>query len=135
MSTYRAITRNVMMSPRKARLVADLIRGKGVVRAFEILAFTEKRAASALRKTLKSAVANAGAAADHDLMVVSKAIVNEGPRLKRMFPRPRGMATPIARPMCHIHLEVSEVAQAAAPAPEAPAVKPAKKSKGGRHGS
>ena len=104
---YRAIHRNARISPRKTRLVADLIRGKSVPRAIEILAFSDKRAASLMIKVLKSAVANAGQDVDSDRLVVSTVLVNEGPRLKRIFPRPRGVATPIARPMCHIQVEVA----------------------------
>ena len=107
------------MSPRKARLVADMIRGKSVPKALEILAFTDKRAASFMIKTLKSAVANAGRdeGVDTDRLAVSAAMVNEGPRLKgRFLPRPRGMATPITPPSCHIHLEVSEPVQPSAAA-------------------
>ena len=112
--TYHAIHRNIPMSPRKARLVADMIRGKQVGKALEILDFTGKRAAGFMIKVLKSAVANAESheGVDSDRLVVSHATVNEGPRLKRIFPRPRGVATPIARPMCHIRLEVSEAAEA-----------------------
>ena len=112
-AAYRAIHRNIPMSPRKARLVADMIRGKRAEQALEILAFTEKRAAAFLTKVLKSAIGNAvdrNKGIDTDRLVVTHATVNEGPRLKRIYPRPRGVATPIARPMCHIHLEVSETA-------------------------
>ena len=115
---YHAIHRNIPMSPRKARLVADMIRGKPVGQAIEILAFTQKRAAGFMTKVLKSAVGNAvdrnkgNAGFDPDRLVIGHATVNEGPRLKRIYPRPRGVATPIARPMCHIRLEVSEAPEA-----------------------
>lgn len=118
-----AIHRNARVSPRKTRLVADLIRGKSVPRAMQVLAFSDKRAASIMIKVLKSAVANAGQDADADRLVVSAVLVNEGPRLKRIYPRPRGVATPIARPMCHIRVEVAESAgageSAGMPAPSA----------------
>ena len=115
-TAYHAIHRNIPMSPRKARLVADMIRGKPVGKALEILAFTEKRAAAFMTKVLKSAVANAESreGVDSDRLFVSHATVNEGPRLKRIYPRPRGVATPIARPMCHIRLEVSEASASVA---------------------
>ena len=116
-TTFRAISRNVKMSPRKVRLVADMIRGKSVPKALEILAFTDKRAAYFVNKALRSAVANASRdeAVDPDRLVVSTAMVNEGPRFKgRFLPRPRGVATPITPPTCHIHLEVSESAEAGA---------------------
>ena len=117
-ATFRAISRNVKMSPRKVRLVVDMIRGKSVPKALETLAFTDKRAAYFVNKALRSAVANASRdeAVDPDRLVVSAAMVNEGPRFKgRFLPRPRGMATPITPPTCHIHLEVSEPARAETP--------------------
>ena len=124
---YRAMHRNAMISPRKTRLVADMIRGKRVPEATQILAFTDKRAAAFLRKVLASATANAGQAdVDAERLVVSAVLINEGPRLKRMFPRPRGTATPINRPMCHIFVELREteaqvpVGSAVPPAPSAP---------------
>ncbi len=121
-TVHRAIHRNAMISPRKTRLVADMIRGKSVPRAMEILSFSDKRAATFLIKVLKSAVANAGDA-DAARLVVSTVFVNEGPRLKRIFPRPRGVATPISRPMCHIQVEVAEAIPEQGPlaAPEAAA--------------
>ena len=83
------------ISPQKARLVVDLIRGKSVSDALNILAFTKKRVTHDLEKILRSAVANAEQKAEHlgvDDLVVSRAFVNEGPRQKRVRPAPMGRA-------------------------------------------
>ena len=91
----RAIARYVSMSPRKMRLVIDLIRGRGVNEAYSILKFSKKAATEPIEKTLRSAVANAQQKADAagdfldlDEMVVREAYVNEGPTMKRFRPRP-----------------------------------------------
>jgi large subunit ribosomal protein L22 len=100
----RAIARNVGMSPRKMRMVLDLIRGRGVNEAYSILKFSKKAATRPIEKTLRSAVANATQAADAtgqfvdvDELVVREAYANEGPRLKRFSPRAMGRATPIIK--------------------------------------
>ncbi|HET7464904.1 MAG TPA: 50S ribosomal protein L22 [Longimicrobium sp.] len=100
----RAIARNVGMSPRKMRMVLDLIRGRGVNEAYSILKFSKKAATRPIEKTLRSAVANATQAADQqgafvdvDELVVREAYANEGPRLKRFSPRAMGRATPIIK--------------------------------------
>jgi len=100
----RAIARNVGMSPRKMRMVLDLIRGRGVNEAYAILKFSKKAATRPIEKTLRSAVANATQAADQqgafvdvDELVVREAYANEGPRLKRFSPRAMGRATPIIK--------------------------------------
>ena len=100
----RAIARNVGMSPRKMRMVLDLIRGRGVNEAYSILKFSKKAATRPIEKTLRSAVANAtqaadgqGAFVDVDELVVREAYANEGPRLKRFSPRAMGRATPIIK--------------------------------------
>jgi large subunit ribosomal protein L22 len=83
------------ISPQKARLVVDLIRGKSVSEAFSILNFTKKRVTHDLEKILRSAVANAEQKAENldvDDLVVSRAFVNEGPRQKRVRPAPMGRA-------------------------------------------
>jgi large subunit ribosomal protein L22 len=100
----RAIARKVGMSPRKMRMVLDLIRGRGVNEAYAILKFSKKAATRPIEKTLRSAVANATQAADQggtfvdvDELVVKEAYANEGPRLKRFSPRAMGRATPIIK--------------------------------------
>jgi large subunit ribosomal protein L22 len=83
------------ISPQKARLVVDLIRGKSVSEAFNILNFTKKRVTHDVEKILRSAVSNAEQKAEHldvDDLVVSRAFVNEGPRQKRVRPAPMGRA-------------------------------------------
>ena len=100
----RAVARNVGMSPRKMRLVLDLIRGRGVNEAYSILKFSKKAASRPIEKTLRSAVANAqqkadagGSFLDTDELVVREAFVDEGTRLKRFSPRAMGRATPIIK--------------------------------------
>ena len=97
----RAIARSVGMSPRKVRLVVDLIRGRGVNEAYSILKFSKKIATRPIEKTLRSAVANAqqkadaeGAFLDTDELVVREVFVNEGPRLKRFRAAAMGRAAP-----------------------------------------
>ena len=105
----KAIARYVRVSPRKARIVVDLIRGKSVVRAREILAFTNRGIAETVEKTLNSAVANA----EHnnhlrgDNLVVKAAYVDEGPTLKRIRPRAKGSASRINKRTCHITIVVA----------------------------
>ena len=105
----RAISRYNRQSPRKMRLVIDLIRGKGVGEAYALLQFSKKKAAEQIDKTLRSAVANALAKADHagasvdvDELRVKEAYVNEGPRLKRWRAAAMGRAAPIRHPTSHI---------------------------------
>ncbi len=109
----RAIARGVGMSPRKMRLVLDLIRGRGVNEAYAILKFSKKGATRPIEKTLRSAVANAtqkadaqGSYLDADELVVREAYVNEGPRLKRFSPRAMGRATPIIKRTSHVTIIV-----------------------------
>jgi len=85
----------VRVSPQKARLVVDLIRGKSVSEAFSILTFTKKRITRDIEKVLRSAVSNAEEKAEHldvDELVVSAVYVNDGPRQKRIRPAPMGRA-------------------------------------------
>ena len=97
----QAIAKSVGMSPRKVRLVADLIRGRNVNDAYSILKFSKKAASRPIEKTLRSAVANAqqkadasGSFLDTDELVVSEAFVNEGPRLRRFRAAAMGRAAP-----------------------------------------
>ena len=98
------------LSPRKARLVADQIRGLPVERAEELLAFSRKRAASVIRKVLNSAIANAehNEGADIDELRVHRICVDQGPVHKRFRPRARGRATRILKPTSHITLTVAD---------------------------
>lgn len=112
----RAIAKYIQGSPQKARLVVDTIRGKRVPEALAILHFTKKRAAEAIEKTLRSAVANASYLAedrnvsvDVDELYVSKAMVDLGPTKfrRRRRPAPMGRAYSERRWRSHITIEVS----------------------------
>lgn len=111
-----AKTRNLKGSPRKARLVIDLIRGRNVSQALSILKFTDKRAADPIAKTLQSAIANAtyqaeqeNIAIDPDDLWVKTCFVDMGPHKnrRRMRPAPQGRAYREQRHYCHITIEVS----------------------------
>lgn len=99
------------IAPRKARLVADLIRGKTAEEAQAILNFTVKRAAKPISKLLKSAVANA----EHNFhlreqdLYISKITVDEGTKLKRWRPRARGQAYEIQKKTCHVNLVLDPI--------------------------
>ena len=82
------------ISPQKARLIADQVRGKDVESALEILTFSNKKAADLVKKVLESAIANAehNEGADIDDLNVSKIFVDEGPTMKRIMPRSKGRA-------------------------------------------
>src|SRR6478672_7899414 len=98
-------------SPQKVRLVVDLVRGRKVEEALQILHFTKKSCARDLEKLLRSALANAEnseAGADVDDLVVSKIYVNEGPREKRIQPAPMGRAFRIQKRKAHITVHVSD---------------------------
>ena len=106
----RAKLRFVRVSPRKARLVADLIRGKGSEEAMNILTFTKKAAAKILIKLLKSAIANATQkkTIDIDRLYVKKIAVDQGPTMKRFQPRAMGRATTIRKRSSHITIVMDE---------------------------
>ena len=113
----RAIQRTARQSPYKMRLVIDQVRGLNVNEAFALLKFSKKHAAKQIEKVLKSAVANAEQAArsaneplDVDALFITKAIVNEGPKLKRFMPAAMGRATPIRKRTSHIEIIVGEKA-------------------------
>jgi large subunit ribosomal protein L22 len=105
-----ATYKNMRVSPQKARLVVDLIRGKSVSQALSVLNFTKKRVTHDVEKILRSAIANAEQKAEHldvDDLVVSKAFVNEGPRQKRVRPAPMGRAYRYQRRTSSITLVVA----------------------------
>jgi large subunit ribosomal protein L22 len=108
----KAIARWVRMSPRKARLVTEHIRGRSVPEARTVLAFTPRAAAREIEKVLRSAIANAEA--NHDLdgdqLIVKAAYVDEGPVMKRWRARARGRAVRIHKPTCHITIVLTESA-------------------------
>jgi large subunit ribosomal protein L22 len=109
---WRSSYRYAPLSPRKARLVAELIAGRSVQDAMDILKFTRKRAAPMIDKVLKSAVADADEQqADVESLYVSSARVDEaGIRVgtKRWIPKDRGRAHPISKKACHIHVTVTQ---------------------------
>jgi large subunit ribosomal protein L22 len=122
----KAVAKWVRMSPRKARLVVEHIRGRSVPEARTVLAFTQRAAAREIEKVLSSAVANAEA--NHNLvgdeLIVSAAYVDEGPVMKRWRARARGRAARIQKPTCHITVKLVEVERAPEPAPPAPEPEP-----------
>ena len=111
-----AIGKFVRVSPRKARLLIEAIRGQYVPEAVAFLRFSPQRAARPILKVVQSAAANAaflaerdGTTIDEDALKIVHAVVDEGPRLKRYRPRAMGRAYPIIKPTCHIRVEVEEV--------------------------
>lgn len=97
------------ISPQKARLVVDQIRGLAVDKALNILSFSPKKAAAILKKLLMSAIANAehNRGLDVDRLKIVRAFVNEAPRLKRISARAKGRANRIVKRSCHITLVVA----------------------------
>jgi len=106
----RAVARYVRLSPRKARDLARAIRGLPVADALKITQFSERKAAAVLHKTLRSAVANAenNAKLSAEDLRVKEALVDEGPALKRYWPRARGMVSPIRRRMSHVTIVLTD---------------------------
>lgn len=106
----KASARYVRVSPQKARLVVDLIRGKRAEDALHLLRFTQKRIAADVAKLLQSAIANATERLelDVDALYISHAVVNEGPRQKRIRPAPMGRAYRYQRRSAHIEIHVAE---------------------------
>ena len=112
---FRAEAKFQRVSPQKARLVLDLIKGRGVQEALETAAFTKKRIAPVIHKLLTSAVDNAkyvagekGIDLDVDNLYVKQAVANEGPRMKRIRPAPMGRAYRYQRRLAHIIVAVAE---------------------------
>jgi large subunit ribosomal protein L22 len=111
----QALARYVRVSPQKARLVVDLIRGQRAEDALQILHYTKKRIALNIEKILRSAIANAerkaedaGESLDVDHLYVSRCFVNEGPRWKRLRPAPMGRAFRYQKRTSHILVAVTE---------------------------
>ena len=138
--TVRATQRSTRQSPYKMRLVIDEIRGKSVNDALAYLQFSKKHAAKQIEKTLRSAVANAehqsregNVSLDVDELYIARAVVNEGPKLKRFTPAAMGRATPIQKRTSHIEIELAErVKKVKAAAKKAPAAKAKRAAKTGR---
>lgn len=113
MMESRAVARHVRVSPRKARLVVDMIRGKSLGEALEILQYVPNRAARPVSKVVRSAAANAenNFNMDPDALYVAKIFVDEGPTWKRIRPRARGMADRIRKRTSHITVVLAEQEQ------------------------
>jgi large subunit ribosomal protein L22 len=117
MANYISTWRFAKIAPRKARLVADLIRGKSVDEAFDLLKFSKKRAAVMVGKVLKSAVANADSKqVDVGDLFVSDSFCDPGPIVKRMMPKDRGKSYRILKRTSHITIGVAPGAEARAEA-------------------
>lgn len=105
-----ATLRFARISARKARLVADLVRGQGVGDAVRALAFLQKKSAPMIRKLIESAVANVEQKAqdvDVDSLVVQSILVDQGPGMRRFRPRAQGRATPVVKQTAHITVTVA----------------------------
>ena len=112
---FRSEAKYVRLSPQKARLVLDLIKGRQVEDALHTLAFTNKGAAPIIQKVLRSALENAnylsaekGLDVDVDRLMVMRAVANDGPRMKRVRPAPMGRAYRYQRRMTHIEIALGE---------------------------
>jgi large subunit ribosomal protein L22 len=105
---YRAVLKHTRISPRKARLVADLVRGKDLEEAYHILTFTPKKAAPVIKKVLRSAEANSRRSPDD--LYIQEIRVDKAATLKRWRPRAMGRAFPIHRPTSHITVILEEKA-------------------------
>ncbi len=104
----KSIVRGVRLSADKGRLVADLVRGKKVDQAINILNFTQKKAAGIIKKALESAIANAehNDGADIDELKITQIYVEQGATLKRFSARAKGRGNRISKPTCHIFVTV-----------------------------
>ncbi len=116
---FKAQARFMRVSPQKARLVLNLIKGQKVENALNTLAFTKKRVAATVEKLLRSAVENAnylstekGIDVDVDNLYVKQAVANDGPRMKRIRPAPMGRAFRYVRRIAHIELVLAEKTRA-----------------------
>ena len=106
---YRAIHRYARIAPRKARLVAAMIRGRKIDEALTALEFSKTRAAAFFRTVLRSAIANAEEAdVDVHSLYVAESRVDEGPAMKRWRPKDRGRAHPFRKRTSHLHVIVEE---------------------------
>lgn len=109
----KAIARYIRMSPRKVRQVVDMVRGKSVEEAINLLHFTPKRASDPVEKVLRSALANAmnreeSAKLDPEDLLIKSITVDQGPTMRRYNPGPMGRASIIRKRFCHISVVVSD---------------------------
>jgi large subunit ribosomal protein L22 len=132
MIEVQSTAKYVHISPRKARLVVDHIRGRSIPEARTILAFSQRAAAKEVAKVLRSAIANAETHPnlhwDGDELVVSAAFVDEGPTIKRWRARARGRVSRINKRTCHITIKVAQLEGVTlSPRPEPTAEAPKRK--------
>lgn len=106
----RAVTKYVRISPKKMRSMANAIRNKDISEALQILTFSPKKSARILYKTLMSAIANAenNFGLNPEKLYVSEVMINEGPRLKRLWPRSHGRADILQKRMSHVYITVRD---------------------------
>ncbi len=106
----KAIAKNVRISPRKLRLIADTVRGLSVSQALEVLEITQKRAASPIYKVIKSAISNAKVNnnLEEENLLLSRVMVQEGQALKRFHPASRGRVHPYKKKASHIVITLKE---------------------------
>lgn len=107
----RAVLRNIRIAPRKVRLVVNLVKGKPVQHALDLLKMTNKRAAPVIYKMIQSAIANATdkSTVDVDRLIVGDSFVDGGTSLKRWLPRAQGRATGIQKRTSHITIKLKEI--------------------------
>ncbi len=114
-SGYKAVTKFLIASPYKVRPVADLIRRKGYPEAMSILENMPHKGARLIRKTVKSAASNAlskNKKLDEDMLYIREVMIDEGPRMKRIWFRARGRADMLLKRMCHITVVIDETGKA-----------------------
>lgn len=106
----QAVSKYVRMTPSKARDMASRLKGLRVADALRLTTVGERKAATQIGKTLKSAIANAENNADlsADDLRVKQAVIDEGPRMKRFWPRARGMVSGIEKKMCHVKIVLTD---------------------------
>lgn len=107
----RVVLKNVRITPRKMRLVVELVKGKKVQYALDLLKLTNKKAAPLVYKMIQSAIANATdkSTVDVDRLIVSEGFVNGGPSMKRWLPRAQGRATGIVKRTSHVTIKLAEI--------------------------
>ena len=107
----KAIGKRIRISPQKVRRIADLVRGKAVADALDLLSFEAQQPAAVVKKVLESAIANAenNEGADVDDLKVAEIFVNERMTMKRIKPRAKGRADRILKRSCHISVTVSDI--------------------------
>lgn len=111
---YKAQAKHLLISPTKMRPIADTVRRKPYNEAIAILEMTPKRGAGLIKKVVQSAAANAlyqNNKLDEDSLYISEVLINEGPRMKRVWPRARGRRDILLKRMSHIFVTVDEIAR------------------------